>query len=195
LGTRQVAVEALVAALDMHDRATAQHCGRVQELATVVAERLGMDHRGCALVRQTAQLHDLGKLAIPPQLLTKPGALSADEWEVIHRHPIDGAELLLRATGLKRVAAAVRASHERWDGQGYPDGLRGEDIPLAARIVFVCDAFEAMTSDRPYRTAVDRDTALAELQACAGSQFDPGVVNALVTELATPEVLVATSGR
>jgi diguanylate cyclase (GGDEF)-like protein len=183
LGTRQLAVEALVAALQLHDHATAQHCGRVEELAVRLAERMGMDHRGCELVRHTAQLHDLGKLAIPAQLLNKPGALTEDEWRVVRRHPIDGAELLVKATGLRRVAAAVLASHERWDGRGYPEGLRGEDIPLAARIVFACDAFEAMTSDRPYRAAMDLDTALMELQECAGSQFDPSVVSALVAEL------------
>lgn len=183
-GTRQPALEALVAALELHDRETAEHSDRVGELAVRVSERLGMDFRGCELVRKTAQFHDLGKLGIPAHLLNKPGTLSPDEWRVIRRHPIDGAELLLRATGLRRLAGAVRASHERWDGLGYPDGLRGEDIPLAARIVFVCDAFEAMTSDRPYRTALDHASALAELQACAGTQFDPGVVAALVTEFA-----------
>jgi diguanylate cyclase (GGDEF)-like protein len=188
-GTRQLAIDALVAALELHDRATAHHCNRVEELAVLVAERLGMDHRGCELVRQTAQLHDLGKLAVPEQLLNKPGRLSPDEWDVVRRHPIDGAELLLRATGLRRVAAAVRSSHERWDGQGYPDGLRGKDIPLAARVVAACDAFEAMTSDRPYRAAMDQGAALAELQACAGSQFDPDVVSALVT-LMTSEVVL-----
>jgi diguanylate cyclase (GGDEF)-like protein len=193
-GTRQMAVEALVAALDLHDRATAEHSGRVEELAGAVAERLGLDYRGCELVRQTAQLHDLGKLAIPAELLNKRDALSAEEWQLVRRHPIDGSELLLRATGLRRVAAAVRASHERWDGQGYPDGLRGEDIPLASRIVFVCDAFEAMTSDRPYRPALTEASAVAELQTCAGSQFDPRAVAALVTGLSTTPVLTTSAG-
>jgi diguanylate cyclase (GGDEF)-like protein len=185
LSGQRGAIEALVAALEFHDRATAQHCDRVEGLARAVAERLGMDREACELVCLTAQLHDLGKLAIPISLLNKPGQLTQEDWEVIRRHPVDGAELVLRVTSLRRVAAAVRSSHERWDGRGYPDGLQGGDIPLAARIVAACDAFEAMTSDRPYRPALSHAVALAELEAYAGSQFDPAVVEALVAEVAT----------
>ncbi len=178
------AVQALSAALELHDRATAQHSGRVGDLAGRVAQRLGMDRQECELVRQTAQLHDLGKLAIPAPLLNKSGSLDVEEWEAMRRHPTKGAELLLRVANLSHVAAAVRASQERWDGRGYPDGLRGTAIPLAARIVAACDAFEAMTSDRPYRCARDHRAAVAELEACAGSQFDPQVVRELVAEVA-----------
>ena len=183
------AIEALVAALQLHHQATAEHCGRVEGLAGAVAERLGMDRRECELVRRTAELHDLGKLAIPTSLLNKCGALTEQEWAAIRRHPSDGAALILQITGLRQVALAVRASHERWDGSGYPDGLRGEAIPLAARIVGACDAFEAMTSDRPYRQALSHGAALAELEACSGGQFDPDVVDALVSELAVVGVI------
>jgi diguanylate cyclase (GGDEF)-like protein len=182
-GTHRRAADALVAALELHHRATSEHCDRVEDLASAVAVRLGLDRDTCELVRLTAQLHDLGKLAIPTSLLNKAGALSTEEWEVIRRHPADGGELILKATNMRRVAAAVRASHERWDGHGYPDRLAGEAIPLPARVVAACDAFEAMTSDRPYRPALGQDAALAELEACAGSQFDPTVVRALVAEL------------
>ncbi|MFL5823239.1 MAG: diguanylate cyclase [Solirubrobacteraceae bacterium] len=191
-GFHRVAVDLLLAALELHHSETAEHCDAVEELSANVAGRMGLDEAGCELVRQTARLHDLGKLAIPVALLNKPGQLTEEEWDVVRRHPVDGAELLYRVTGLRQVAEAVRASHERWDGRGYPEGQAGESIPLAARIVAACDAHEAMTSDRPYRPALSPEAAVAELEACAGSQFDPTVIHALVAELtALPAASVA----
>lgn len=187
----EVAVDLLMAILALHHKKTAQHCDAVENLAGAVASRLGIDAAGRELVRLAAALHDLGKLAVPPAILDKPGALTDDEWELIRRHPIDGADLLLRVTSLSEVAVAVRSSHERWDGRGYPDGLAGHEIPLTARIVAACDAFDAMTADRPYRTALTKAAAIAELEACSGGQFDPAVVEALVAELASVGVALA----
>jgi HD-GYP domain-containing protein (c-di-GMP phosphodiesterase class II) len=127
-----------------------------------------------------ALLHDVGKIVIPKEILNKPGALSDDEFELMKTHTIEGQVLLDRVGGLLgRVGAIVRSCHERWDGNGYPDGLAGYEIPLPARIVFVCDAYNAMTTDRPYRAAMSQETAVEELWANAGSQFDPRVVTAL----------------
>jgi diguanylate cyclase (GGDEF)-like protein/putative nucleotidyltransferase with HDIG domain len=177
------AIALLAAALELHDGATAEHSDDVAELALAVAARLGLGADETELVRRTALLHDVGKLAIPRDLLLKPGHLTQEEWMIVRRHPVDGAELLERDPALASIAPGVRASHERWDGAGYPDGLAGEEIPLVARVVAVCDAFEAMTGNRLYRTPRTRGEAVVELEACAGSQFDPAVVGALVDEL------------
>jgi HD-GYP domain-containing protein (c-di-GMP phosphodiesterase class II) len=127
-------------------------------------------------------LHDIGKIAIPKQILHKPSSLTADEFEIIKNHTIEGQFILDRVGGLLgRVGEIVRSCHERWDGTGYPDGLKGEQIPLAARIVFACDAYNAMTTDRPYRKALSSAAAVQELVDNAGTQFDPQVVAALVT--------------
>jgi HD-GYP domain-containing protein (c-di-GMP phosphodiesterase class II) len=127
-----------------------------------------------------ALLHDVGKIAVPKEILNKPSKLTPEEFEVIKRHTIEGQLLLDRVGGLLgRVGEIVRSCHERWDGKGYPDGLAGERIPLAARIVFCCDAYNAMTTDRPYRKAMPSDAALEELRTNAGTQFDPHVVVAV----------------
>jgi HD-GYP domain-containing protein (c-di-GMP phosphodiesterase class II) len=135
-------------------------------------------------VERAAELHDIGKIAIPEAIVNKPGPLDADEWRFMRRHTLIGERMLSAAPGLHSAAKVVRSSHERFDGQGYPDGLSGEQIPLASRIIFVCDAFHAMTSDRPYEPAQSVDSALAELDRCAGSQFDPEVVAAFREEIA-----------
>jgi diguanylate cyclase (GGDEF)-like protein/putative nucleotidyltransferase with HDIG domain len=179
----QTAVDVLMAALAAHHSSTAGHCVEVAELSARVAARLGATPAERELVRQVAVLHDLGKLAIPPEILGKPGPLEPHEWEIVRTHPDRGAEILLRAPGLASLADAVRASHERWDGGGYPSGLAGGDIPFAARVVAACDAFDAMVAERPYSCALPLEAALAELNECAGSQFDPDVVTALVGEL------------
>ncbi len=125
-------------------------------------------------------LHDVGKISIPKEILNKPAALTGAEFEVIKTHTIEGQFMLDRVGGLLgRVGEIVRSCHERWDGRGYPDGLMGEEIPLAARIVFACDAYNAMTTDRPYRNAMSSEAAVAELVENAGTQFDPSVVDAL----------------
>jgi len=143
-----------------------------------VARRLDLDAEQIDHVRHAAALHDVGKMAIPDAILDKPAALDKHEWAFIRRHTIIGERIVAAAPALRAVAALVRSSHERWDGAGYPDGLAGEAIPLGARIVSVCDAFDAMVADRPYRAGMDPTDALAELAACAGTQFDPAVVAA-----------------
>jgi putative nucleotidyltransferase with HDIG domain len=168
----------------LHHAATVAHCESVTKLAEAIATRLGLDDRERELVAWAALVHDLGKLAIPRAVLDKPAGLTEEEWEAVREQPDRGADFLERVDGLALLAPAVRASHERWDGSGYPKGLRQDQIPLAARIVAACDAFDAMTTERPYRAARPLADAVAELQTCAGTQFDPAVIAALVEELA-----------
>jgi diguanylate cyclase (GGDEF)-like protein/putative nucleotidyltransferase with HDIG domain len=170
----------LADALETKDAYTADHADHVAELALATGRRLGLDDAALKALRYCALLHDIGKIGIRSDLLTKPDRLTPDEFEEIKEHSAIGAALLARIPLLTDVAPLVRAVHERYDGGGYPDGLRGDAIPLAARIVAVCDALHAMTSDRPYRTARPLATALAELQRCAATQFDPAVVAAVV---------------
>jgi putative nucleotidyltransferase with HDIG domain len=158
--------------------AAAAHAHEVAELAAEVARALGLDRRSREEVACAAELHDVGKMAIPPEILGKRGPLAAQERELMRSHTIVGEAMIGCAPTLRRVALLVRASHERWDGRGYPDGLRGEAIPLGARIVAVCDAYSAMCEDRPYGSVLSEAEALAELRRCAGTQFDPRVVHA-----------------
>jgi diguanylate cyclase (GGDEF)-like protein len=163
-----------------------EHSSNVAQLATRVARRLGLGGEVLDEISRAAELHDIGKVGIPDAILNKPSSLTADEWEFIHQHTILGERILHGAPALRPVARLVRASHERWDGTGYPDGLHGEQIPLGARIVSVCDAYEAMTANRTYRTAIPHDTACHELQTAAGTQFDPTVVDAFLAVIHTP---------
>jgi HD-GYP domain-containing protein (c-di-GMP phosphodiesterase class II) len=173
-------VHALLAALAARDDYTGTHSGFVVELASGCARVLGLDEAQLLEVRQVAVLHDIGKVGIPDRILLKPGPLTPSEWNVMRRHPEIGARIIDAIASLAHLAPAIRAEHERFDGAGYPDGLAGEDIPLASRIVLACDAFHAMVSDRPYRQALLCSDARAELEANAGSQFDPRVVGALL---------------
>jgi diguanylate cyclase (GGDEF)-like protein len=150
----------------------------IGELALSVGRELQMGPEALDEVARAAELHDVGKIAVPDAILDKPGELDAVEWSFMRRHPLIGERILLAAPALRPVARLVRSSHERWDGAGYPDRLRGDEIPLGARVVAVCDAFDAMTTERPYREAVSDAEALAELERCAGTQFDPLVVEA-----------------
>jgi two-component system cell cycle response regulator len=150
----------------------------VGELALAVGRELHMGPEGLDEVARAAELHDVGKIAVPDAILDKPGPLDPVEWSFMRRHPLIGERILLAAPALRPVARLVRSSHERWDGSGYPDGLSGDEIPLGARVVAVCDAFNAMTTDRPYRETVSEHDAIEELRACAGTQFDPMVVEA-----------------
>ena len=154
------------------------HVENVVGSAVAVGTALGMGGDELEELRLAARMHDIGKLAIPDPVLHKPGPLDVAEWAFVKEHAVIGERILGGAAGLKRVGAIVRATHERWDGRGYTDGLAGTGIPLAARIIAVCDAFSAMTSARPYRLPVAREQALEELRRCAGTQFDPGVVDA-----------------
>jgi HD-GYP domain-containing protein (c-di-GMP phosphodiesterase class II) len=158
-----------------------EHSQGVVALALSVGRRLGLDARAQRRLEFGALLHDIGKLKVPAEIINKPGKLTPAEWEVIKRHPEDGQRMLERIGGvLAQVGLTVRAHHERWDGGGYPDGLRGTDIPLDARIICACDAYSAMTTNRSYRAAMPVEAALAELRRCAGTQFDPDVVEAIV---------------
>jgi two-component system, cell cycle response regulator len=169
------------------------HLRGTAELALTVGRELGMDAEELDELARAAELHDVGKMAIPDAILEKPGPLDETEWSFMRRHTIIGERILLAAPALRPVARLVRASHERWDGTGYPDELEGEEIPLGARLVAVCDAFHAMTTERPYRVPLGRAEALAELHRCAGTQFDPGVVEAFarVLEDETPGIRAA----
>jgi HD-GYP domain-containing protein (c-di-GMP phosphodiesterase class II) len=162
------------------------HASDVGELAAGVAEHLGLAGPRVELVRQAAELHDVGKIAIPDAVLDKPGPLSADEWQLIREHTLIGERILSAAPALQGVSRIVRASHERFDGSGYPDGAAGEEISLEARIVCAADAYSAMVSDRPYHRAMSTAEAAVELRRCAGRQFDPSVVEALVAVLGEP---------
>jgi len=170
-----------------------RHLVGVAELARAVGRELGMDGEELDEVARAAELHDIGKIAIPEEILHKPGPLDPDEWAFVRRHPVVGERILSAAPALRPVARLVRSTHERWDGAGYPDGLAGEKIPLGARIVAVCDAYEAMLADRPYRAALTSEAAVAELRVAAGSQFDPQVVDVFTAALETraPEPLSA----
>jgi HD-GYP domain-containing protein (c-di-GMP phosphodiesterase class II) len=128
------------------------------------------------LLRQAGELHDIGKVAIPDSILSKPGPLDEEEWVFVRQHPVVGERIISAAPALAQVAKLVRASHERFDGTGYPDGRIGEEIPLGARIIAVCDAYDAMIGPRPYRLGMSDEVALAELRRCAGEQFDPAIV-------------------
>jgi diguanylate cyclase (GGDEF)-like protein len=178
---RSQAAEVLLRTIEARQPTLEEHSSRVATLATRVALRLGMTGAELDEVSFAARLHDIGKVAIPDAILNKPGRLTDDDWKLVRTHTILGEQILRGAPALRPVAGLVRASHERWDGGGYPDRLRGQDIPLGARIIGVCDAYEAMTTTRSYRTAVPHETACAELLRCAGAQFDPHVVGAFLT--------------
>jgi HD-GYP domain-containing protein (c-di-GMP phosphodiesterase class II) len=168
--------------LEFDDEYTAEHSRSVLDLVDAVADEMGVEADSRQELEFAAMLHDVGKISIPKAILHKPSALTEEEFDVIKNHTIEGQFILDRVGGLLgRVGEIVRSCHERWDGQGYPDGLIGEEIPLAARIVFACDAYNAMTTDRPYRKALSPDVALQELRDNSGAQFDPEVVEALVT--------------
>jgi two-component system cell cycle response regulator len=153
-----------------------EHHDGVAELVDEVGKRMGIDAEEVAHLRHAASLHDIGKVAIPDAIITKPGSLTDDEWTFMRRHTLIGERILSAAPALGAAARLVRSSHEAWDGTGYPDGLAGVEIPLGSRIIAVCDSFDAMISPRPYAPAKTIDEALAELRRCAGTQFDPSIV-------------------
>lgn len=174
---------ALMSTVEAKDEYTASHEQQVAELAERVALRLGEPDCRARDVRYAALLHDVGKVAVPSEILLKPSALDPAEWSIMQSHAAVGGQLVARIPAFAHLAPAVRACHERWDGGGYPDGLVGEQIPLAARIISVCDTYEAMVTDRPYRSARTPAEAHAELRRVAGSQLDAGVVTVLLEEL------------
>jgi diguanylate cyclase (GGDEF)-like protein len=166
--------------LDARHPGLASHVEQVARLAVACAEALGLAADDVRMVEHAARLHDVGKVAVPSEILTKRGRLSEEEWEFMRRHTLIGERILGGSRTFERAASLVRSSHERWDGRGYPDGLAGQQIPIGARIVFVADAFCAMTEERPYADAQSVQAACRELRVCAGTQFDPAVVDALL---------------
>jgi diguanylate cyclase (GGDEF)-like protein/putative nucleotidyltransferase with HDIG domain len=180
LGTTAEVVTALAQALEERDAYTGEHSESVVDLAGRVAEELALDGHEVKTIRSAALLHDIGKVGIPDEILHKAGPLDEREWEIMRQHPVVGERIMRAIPGMGAVARIVRHEHERWDGTGYPDGLAGEEIPIGARIILACDAYHAMTSDRPYRAAMSHHMAMSELTTNAGSQFDPNVVETLV---------------
>jgi diguanylate cyclase (GGDEF)-like protein len=184
VSSRTQSRDVLIRALSERHPELGAHVDAVSDHAEAVARRLGMSDDGVEQVRHAAGLHDIGKVALPSALLSKPGPLDAAEWTFMHQHTIIGERILRAAPALAEVAALVRSSHERFDGTGYPDRLMGQQIPIGSRIVAVCDAYDAMTTERPYSQARSSAVALDELRHCAGEQFDPTVVAAFTAVLA-----------
>jgi HD-GYP domain-containing protein (c-di-GMP phosphodiesterase class II) len=176
-------VAALCSALQVKDHTTREHGERCSLYAGRLATELGLSEQEIADVKLASLIHDIGKLTVPDAILQKPSTLTDEEMSVMRRHPGDGANMLPQTRALEAVYAAVRHHHEWFDGSGYPDRLAGEDIPLISRILLVTDAYDAMTSDRPYRAAISEEEAIEELRRCAGTQFDPRVVEAFLRVL------------
>jgi two-component system cell cycle response regulator len=181
VSARIQSAQVLRRALEAWDAELGEHTGDVAALAAQVARRLGLDDGEVERISTAAELHDVGKIAIPRSILRKPGPLDADEWSFMRRHTLIGERIAQGAPALVGVAGLIRSSHERWDGGGYPDGLAGDAIPLGAQILFVCDSFSAMTTDRCYKAAMSHAEALEELRDHAGTQFAPTVVEAFET--------------
>jgi putative nucleotidyltransferase with HDIG domain len=188
-----VVLKMLTGAIEARDPYTRGHSTRVTELAEAVARALGWNEERIDSLRLGGPLHDIGKLAVSHQVLHKQGELDDHELAEIRRHPKTGARLLLRVTALRAAIPYVLYHHERWDGTGYPSGKAGEEIPLEARVLAIADAFDAMTSDRPYRRALTRDEALVEVDRCAGTQFDPRIAAVFLELFAERELRAAAS--
>jgi putative nucleotidyltransferase with HDIG domain len=165
----------LSGAIEARDSYTRGHSARVTQLAETVARRLGWSEERLASLRVGGPLHDIGKLGVSDDVLSKEGRLDEDEFAQIREHPKIGAKILLRVAAFREALPYVLYHHERWDGKGYPSGRAGDEIPVEARVLAIADAFDAMTSDRPYRRALTRAQALAEVERCAGTQFDPEI--------------------
>lgn len=179
-GRFESTISSLLVALQERDGYTADHSEETVELAMAVGDRLGINDDERTVLADVALLHDIGKIGIPNEILNKRSGLDDYEWEFMKKHPEIGERIVAPVPGFAPVAKAIRHEHERWDGAGYPDGISGEEIPLASRIVLVCDAFHAMITDRPYRKSIGLEAARAELLRHAGTQFDPQVVDALL---------------
>jgi HD-GYP domain-containing protein (c-di-GMP phosphodiesterase class II) len=171
----------LTRTLAARDPDEAGHAARVTVLALRLAEQLDADASRIEAIRSGGPLHDIGKLAVDPAILRKPGALDPDELEQIRTHPVAGTRMLEGIKSLRGALDCVLHHHERWDGSGYPHALSGYEIPIEARILAVADAYDAMTTDRPYRSAISHDEAVAEVERCAGSQFDPAIAEVFVS--------------
>ncbi|HEX7611069.1 MAG TPA: diguanylate cyclase [Solirubrobacteraceae bacterium] len=197
-GAAELVTAVLHAALAQRHPELDEHSSDVAGDVECLARTIGLDEEAVEMVIRAGDLHDVGKLGIPDEIITKAGPLSEGEWEFMRQHTVMGERIIAAAgPSLARIAPLVRASHERWDGKGYPDGVAGEEIPLGARIIAICDSFRAMLSERPYKPAMSLDYALAELRRCAGTQFDPRLVEVfcrIVTDQSSPERLRSLSG-
>jgi len=176
-------IRSLVLAMEAKDPYTKGHSERVTEYAFIIASNMGLSGQQIQMIKYCGLLHDLGKIAIPDHILNKKGPLSSIERKRIQRHPVEGADVLSPLAFLQQGVSLVKYHHERFDGSGYPDGLKGEKIPLAARILACADAYDAMTSDRPYRSRLTKELAMEELKNNAGTQFDPDVANIFLKSL------------
>ena len=173
------ALSVLVSAVNDHDTYTGGHSCRVSDYTAALGRVLGLPRAEIAFLRQAGLVHDIGKIGIPDKVLRKKGRLTDEELHLVRLHPILGASILSRFPNMERMIPVVLHHHERWDGAGYPSGVSGVDIPIEARAIFVADAFDAMTTDRPYGQILGTEEALAELRRCAGQQFDPTLVDAM----------------
>jgi len=183
----------LVSALDLREHNTRMHSQRVRDYTELIADRLGVDEKMKREIGFGALLHDVGKIAVPDQILLKPGKLTEQEWVEMRKHPEAGYRIVKRIGFLKDAAEIVYAHHEKFDGGGYPRGLKGEGIPFGARMFMVADVYDALTSERPYHSAMTHQEALAEIMSLGGSHFDPVVVDTFIA--ITPEQLLAIAGR
>jgi len=180
----------LVSAIEARDPYTKGHSEEVSRLSVLLGKALSLPVEDLKLLEIAGYLHDIGKLKVPDSILQKPGRLTEEEWEIMRRHPIWGAEMLSKISALKGIDRIVRYHHERWDGKGYPDGLSGEEIPFLSRILGICDSFQAMISDRPYRVALTIPQAIEELQKEKGKQFDPDLVDIFINSVINERIVL-----
>jgi response regulator RpfG family c-di-GMP phosphodiesterase len=189
----EASLDAMVSAIESRDCETKHHCRRVQVYAVMLAQRLGVTPEQLVDISYGSLLHDVGKIGVPDSILLKPGKLTDSEWEVMRRHTLIGHQMISRIKFLRGAADIVLHHHERWDGRGYPHGISGEEIPLGARIFSIIDTYDAMTSKRPYKEALPIAQARAEIERCAGTQFDPSIVTAFLRF--TDEELIEARAR
>jgi len=176
-------LRAIICSLEEKDSYTHGHSIRVAEYSQLLASELNLSEIEIKEVELSALFHDIGKIGIPDNVLLKPARLSRAEFEIMKSHPVRSAKILERISGMRNLIPGIKYHHERFDGLGYPDGLKGQDIPLYARIILIADTFDAMTSTRPYRLALDKEIAFEELRRCSGTQFDPVLVDTFIKAL------------
>jgi len=181
-------LDSMAKILDARDPHTSRHSTRVTELSMRIGKTLGLSDEDLDVLKVSASLHDIGKVGVPDKILLKKGKLTVEEMDIIKRHPDIGFDILSSIIPMKKDAEIIRHHHERYDGKGYPMGLKGEDIPFLSRIITLADAFDAMTSDRPYRKALPYSVALQEIKRCRGTQFDPGIVDVFIRKVITPKI-------
>jgi HD-GYP domain-containing protein (c-di-GMP phosphodiesterase class II) len=174
-------LSSLIIAINRRDSYTEGHCGRVTQMSQMLAGKMALQDYERQMLRIVGPVHDLGKVGIPDAILLKPARLSPDEYEVMKDHSIFGEEIMKGFEILTEEARIIRHHHERFDGQGYPDALVGNEIPICCRLIAVCDAYDAMTSDRPYKKPLSKKDAMAEIKRCGGSQFDPDVASCFLS--------------